>query len=68
MALIDDIKVSRDQKLTQSDFTQMPDYPMDPSERSNWVIYRQALRDLPENQDLTSMTDISQVVWPTQPS
>ena len=38
------IKLWRNAKLAQSDWTQLPDAPVD---REAWAIYRQALRDLP---------------------
>lgn len=49
----------RDGLLTESDWTQVADAPVD---RAAWAAYRQALRDLP---DTTS--DPRQVVWPTAP-
>ena len=36
----------RNQLLTASDWTQLPDAPVD---REAWAAYRQALRDLPNN-------------------
>lgn len=36
----------RNQLLTASDWTQLPDAPVD---REAWTTYRQALRDLPEH-------------------
>jgi hypothetical protein len=38
------IKLWRNAKLAQSDWTQLPDAPVD---KSAWATYRQALRDLP---------------------
>ena len=38
------IKLWRNSKLAQSDWTQLPDVQAD---KAAWVTYRQALRDLP---------------------
>lgn len=38
------IKLWRNAKLIQSDWTQLPDAPVD---KAAWATYRQALRDLP---------------------
>jgi len=38
----------RDIELTKSDWTQLPDVPID---KEAWAIYRQALRDLPTSND-----------------
>jgi hypothetical protein len=38
------IKLWRNAKLAQSDWTQLPDSPVD---KEAWATYRQALRDLP---------------------
>jgi hypothetical protein len=38
------IKLWRNAKLAQSDWTQLPDAPVD---KTAWATYRQALRDLP---------------------
>lgn len=38
------IKLWRNSQLAQSDWTQLPDAPVD---KAAWATYRQALRDLP---------------------
>jgi hypothetical protein len=38
------LRLHRDRLLTQSDWTQLPDAPVD---KAVWATYRQALRDLP---------------------
>lgn len=53
------LRSERDAKLQSSDWTQVPDAPVD---QAAWATYRQALRDLPENTD-----DPRQVVWPEEP-
>jgi len=49
---------SRNKKLLDSDWTQLPDAPVD---KEAWAEYRQKLRDLPET------TDTLNVVWPDRP-
>jgi len=39
------IRLWRNAQLSQSDWTQLPDSPLD---QIKWAEYRQALRDLPE--------------------
>ena len=55
-----DLKGSRNMMLQSSDWTQVPDAPVD---QQAWAIYRQELRDLPDN-----TTDPRNPVWPTRPS
>lgn len=53
------LRGSRDRLLSASDWTQVPDAPID---SQAWATYRQALRDLPAN-----TTDPRNPVWPTRP-
>jgi len=56
----DEIRSQRDALLKASDWTQVADAPVD---AAAWAVYRQALRDVP--QDFASP---DQVVWPVPPS
>ena len=57
------LRVTRNAKLSASDWTQLGD--VSPENKDKWKEYRQALRDLPEQyQESTSFEDI---IWPTQP-
>ena len=57
------LRVTRNAKLSASDWTQLGD--VSPENKDKWKEYRQALRDLPEQyQEETSFEDI---IWPTQP-
>ena len=49
----------RDSLLKESDWTQVPDAPVD---QQAWAEYRQALRDVPQQSGFP--TDIN---WPTKP-
>jgi hypothetical protein len=53
------LREMRNDKLSNTDWTQLPDSPVD---KSAWASYRQALRDLP------SVThNPFEVVWPEEP-
>lgn len=43
-------KEMRDELLALSDWTQMPDSPLDADTKAAWATYRQALRDLPSQE------------------
>lgn len=53
------VRGERDQLLTASDWTQAPDAPVD---QAAWATYRQALRDIPQQQGFPS-----EIAWPAQP-
>ena len=52
-------RTQRDRLLTASDWTQVIDAPVD---QAAWAIYRQALRDIPQQTGFPAT-----VVWPLQP-
>lgn len=54
-----EIRKKRNAKLTLCDWTQVIDAPVD---QAAWATYRQALRDIPEQEGFPET-----VVWPTQP-
>jgi hypothetical protein len=53
------IRAQRDALLDKTDWTQMPDVAM--STKQAWAQYRQALRDITQQQDPHN------IVWPTPP-
>ena len=53
------LRRDRDFKLSVCDWTQVPDAPVD---RDAWAVYRQALRDVPQQAGFP--TDI---IWPEKP-
>jgi hypothetical protein len=57
-----EIRAERNHLLALCDWTQNADSPLDSDRKSAWVTYRQALRDVPEQQGFPY-----DVVWPTQP-
>lgn len=55
-----DIRAERNRRLTNSDWTQVADAPVD---KAAWAAYRQALRDI------TAQAGFPwEVTWPTQPN
>ena len=54
------LRNNRDRLLQSSDWTQVPDAPVD---QAAWAAYRQLLRDLP-----STTTDPFNVQWPKSPS
>jgi hypothetical protein len=56
------LRNERNLKLTNSDWSQLPDAPLTTAKKTAWATYRQALRDLPENTE-----DPKNVTWPSQP-
>jgi hypothetical protein len=51
--------------LQGSDWTQGADSPLTPEKKAEWAAYRQALRDLPDEQG--GVNSFADVVWPAQP-
>jgi len=56
-----EIRKERDVKLTESDWTQVADAPVD---KAAWATYRQALRDIPTHANFPYLTETD---WPTKP-
>jgi hypothetical protein len=58
-----DVRFERNQLLTDCDWTQLPDSPLDTDTKAAWATYRQQLRDV------TDQTGFPwNVIWPTAPS
>lgn len=64
--IVGNVRITRNELLAASDYTQMPDVTFNAGVKQSWATYRQALRNLPANipSDITSVDD---VVWPTPP-
>lgn len=61
-----EIRKLRNTYLTQSDWTQIADAPLTEAQKTEWLSYRQALRDIPANN--TNIEFIAEVNWPTPPT
>jgi len=59
---LNDLRLVRDAKLAQSDWTQGADSPLTDSKKTEWATYRQSLRDITDS--ATSLDDVS---WPEKP-
>jgi hypothetical protein len=57
---MDSVRRKRNELLKESDWTALKDVTL--KNESEWVSYRQALRDLPK-----TFSDPSEVVWPEKP-
>lgn len=57
-----EIRKYRDFLITQTDWTQIPDAPLDNEMKAKYLAYRQALRDLPQSTD-----NPDEIVWPVKP-
>ena len=59
-----DVRVSRNQRLAASDWTQGADSPLSNSKKAEWATYRQELRDYP-----ATASKVSELgACPTEPS
>lgn len=56
------VRMERNRLLSISDWTQIPDVPLDNNKRAEWAAYRQELRDL-----LSKYDDPEKIVWPNTP-
>ena len=58
-----ELRLERNKKLAESDWTQMVDSSLTDSVKAEWVTYRTALKDITD-----SATSLDDVTWPTKPS
>lgn len=56
------VRRDRNRRLADCDWTTQADVPMQPERRSDWMAYRQALRDVPEQDGFPR-----EVTWPSPP-
>jgi hypothetical protein len=59
----EELRAKRNVLLKGSDFSQMPDAPFTEAKKLEWQVYRQALRDLPDN-----VVDMFNPIYPTPPA
>lgn len=62
MASSNDVRMERNDLLTQTDWTQMPDVNMEESKKSEWRTYRQSLRDMTQQEGFPW-----NISWPVKP-
>jgi len=56
------VRIERNSRLAASDWTQLDDSPMANTQKAAWATYRQALRDLPDQEGFPW-----NVTWPEKP-
>jgi len=61
------IRCHRNLLLSECDWTQSPDSPLESHPRALWMEYRQTLRDLPSVQNVDELVTFDQVNWPAKP-
>jgi hypothetical protein len=62
---IKDLRLTRNKLLADTDYTVLQDSTYTDAQVAEWVIYRQALRDITNG--LTTVADVEAVVFPTKP-
>lgn len=65
-----ELRSFRDNRLFICDWTQLPDAPLTEEKKVEWEVYRQELRDLPENitDPKPLVLDENHPSWPVPPS
>ena len=53
------VRSMRNNELTATDWTQLPDSPLTTEKKTEWAVYRQALRDI------TTQENPREIVWAT---
>lgn len=61
------VRHERDLRLQQTDYLLMSDYPISEVDLATVKVYRQNLRDLPQQEGFPWNGDLNQVPWPTIP-
>lgn len=61
------VRSRRNALLNTSDWTQMPDSPLSDEKKNEWKIYRQHLRDLPNNISDFMLYIQDTTLWPEPP-
>lgn len=62
-AEMSELRIDRDMKLKECDWTQLADVALGVSEVASWATYRQELRDI-----TGTYSSLDTVVWPTEPA
>lgn len=56
------VRIERNKRLAESDWTQVPDVALSAEKQEEWAIYRKQLRDI-----TGEITEIGQIDWPKLP-
>ena len=60
-----DLRSKRNRLLAATDYTVLQDNTFTDAQVAEWIIYRQALRDITNG--LTTVEQVQAVTWPTKP-
>lgn len=58
------LREERNRRLSETDWTRLDDVGLTLEQRETWGVYRQALRDLPQQYESNEIIDINLVSWP----
>lgn len=64
---LEQVRIFRNRLLAESDWTQINDSPLSSEKKVEWSSYRQTLRDITETLDISSITTVSDDIFPTKP-
>jgi len=62
---LDELRAKRNKLLADTDYTVLQDSTFTDAQVAEWVVYRQALRDITNG--LTTKDEVEAVVFPTKP-
>ena len=65
--LLVDIREERRLRLAKSDWSVIADSPLTSTQQTEAKTYRTSFRDLPSTLDMTAISSIDDVTWPTKP-
>lgn len=60
--IAESVRARRDSLIAETDYLMASDYPLEDDKKEELKVYRQALRDVPEQEGFPT-----EVVWPTKP-
>lgn len=58
----EEIRNQRNQKLFESDWTNLPNAPLTTKQKNQWIKYRQQLRNIPKQSNFPT-----RIIWPIKP-
>jgi hypothetical protein len=66
----EELRILRNKRLSECDWTQVADVQLSDTQKTEWTLYRQQLRDLPENitDPKPLVLDANHSSWPVPPS